>query len=275
VAVELVFVGDASEGLNGVEDGHGQAPATLLAAAESGMAHGGEHLDPGLGLGGQGVVHPLAVVVEDAVDVLAALLEAAALDGFKLVFKVQRELLDLAVLQALQVLPACLAGARQDSGGEGCLLACSMCARMAAPPAACSLHRPRWRLPALLATVGQLARLEAGTLAKASKGSRRKGLAALAHQCGGHLPLHQQRLALAVGHQAHQHEGLFARRSLRRFAAAARGGGRSGEHAVAQPFHDGVLRPQVVQLGQVSSSARAWRAVSMASAMRCGSAHRA
>jgi hypothetical protein len=40
VAVELVFVGDASEGLNGVEYGHGgvacdKGQATLLAAAES------------------------------------------------------------------------------------------------------------------------------------------------------------------------------------------------------------------------------------------------
>ncbi len=32
VAVELVFVGDASEGLNGVEYGHGQAPTGMRAA---------------------------------------------------------------------------------------------------------------------------------------------------------------------------------------------------------------------------------------------------
>ena len=35
------------------------------------VADPGEHLNPGLRLGGEGVAHPPAVVVEDAVDLLA------------------------------------------------------------------------------------------------------------------------------------------------------------------------------------------------------------
>ena len=80
VAVELVFVGDASEGLNGFEYGHGSGSGGGDKGS-LGVAHSGEHLYPGLGFGGEGVLHPLAVVVKHAVDLLVALLEAAALDG--------------------------------------------------------------------------------------------------------------------------------------------------------------------------------------------------
>lgn len=67
-----------------------------------GATNGGQDLDPRMGFGGQGVVYPLAVVVKHAVDVLAALFVAAAFDGFKLFVKVEAELVDLPVLQALQ-----------------------------------------------------------------------------------------------------------------------------------------------------------------------------
>ena len=80
VAVELVFVGDASEGLNGFEYGHGSGSGGG-GKGSLGVAHSGEHLYPGLGFGGEGVLHPLAVVVKHAGDLLVALLEAAALDG--------------------------------------------------------------------------------------------------------------------------------------------------------------------------------------------------
>ena len=65
----------------------------------SGMAHSGQHLDPWLRLGGQCVVHPLPVVVEDTGDLLATLLVAAPLDGFQLSLQVQGQLLQLAGLR--------------------------------------------------------------------------------------------------------------------------------------------------------------------------------
>ena len=65
MAVELVLVGDAGEGLDGVEDGHVRLRRP---SGGIGMTHGRQHLNLGLRLGGQGVLHPLAIVVEDAIE---------------------------------------------------------------------------------------------------------------------------------------------------------------------------------------------------------------
>jgi hypothetical protein len=63
------------------------------------------------------------------------------------------------------------------------------------------------------------------------------------------LDLDEQRLALAVGHQAHQHKGLFTELKVHALQQRRAVTPEVCEHAVAQPFDDGVLRPQVVQLG--------------------------
>jgi hypothetical protein len=62
----------------------------------------------------------------------------------------------------------------------------------------------------------------------------------------GHLPVDQQRLALAVGHQPHHHKGLLAglqRMALDDWRAMA---AKSCDDAVDQPVDDGVLRPEVM-----------------------------
>jgi len=56
--------------------------------------------------------------------------------------------------------------------------------------------------------VRQLAGLEPSTLHKGIIGLKRERLARVP---AGHLPVDQQRLALAVGHQPHHHKGLLAR----------------------------------------------------------------
>lgn len=53
VAVELVLVGDAGEGLNRSGGSHGSMMSSGI--------HGGHHLDMGLRLRGERIFHPLAI----------------------------------------------------------------------------------------------------------------------------------------------------------------------------------------------------------------------
>ena len=202
-------------------------------------------------------MHPLPVVVEDTGDLLATLLVAAPLDGFQLSLQVPGQLLQLAGLQALQLVQRALKAFFQSGGERRLLLQHEVVHRG---------HRLRQRrLHGLrgqhqfgtVASVGQLAGLKAGAFGKAVERFQREcanfGTGAdignsSADDTVCHLPLHQQGLALAVGHQAHQDEGLLTRLQLRALQQRRPVTAEVREHAVAQPVHDGMLGPQVVQL---------------------------
>ena len=85
--------------------------------------------------------------------------------------------------------------------------------------------------------------LETSTLHKGIVGLQRKRLAGVP---AGHLPVDQQRLALAVGHQPQHHKGLLAGVQMVALDHGRAMAAKQRDDAVDQPVDDGVLRPQVV-----------------------------
>ena len=159
----------------------------------------------------------------------------------------------MAGLQALQLVQRTLKALFQ-SGGERRLLLQHEVVHRGHRLRQRSLHGLRCQHQfGTVASVGQLAGLKAGAFSKAVERFQRE----FANFCIGasgaddtacHLPLHQQGLALAVGHEAHQDEGLLTRLQLWALQQRRPVTTEVREHAVAQPIHDGMLGPQVVQL---------------------------
>jgi hypothetical protein len=93
--------------------------------------------------------------------------------------------------------------------------------------------------------VRQLAGLETDTLYKGIVGCQCERLAG---GPAGHLPVNQQRLALAVGYQPQHHKGLFAGGEIMALDDWRAMAAKQRDDAVDQPVNNGVLRPQIMQL---------------------------
>ena len=69
---------------------------------------------------------------------------------------------------------------------------------------------------------------------------------------------------------AHEDKGLLVGRQLEALQQRRLVSAKMGEHPVAQPIHDGVLRPQAMQLWPSLFFSSGLTGSSMAVAMRCG-----
>src|SRR5687768_2735831 len=83
--------------------------------------HGRENLNIRLRLGGEGVLYPETIVVEDAMNVPAATFEPRALYAFDYLLELKFELLKLPALKVLQFGERSLQP-RAHIGGKHCLL---------------------------------------------------------------------------------------------------------------------------------------------------------